>query len=314
LGGWNLPSDSNDRIYLTTTNDRDLRQGFSTLTLVADVGYYSAVNDPSVVRKDSQTWAMALSVVNGRRNWVAVSNSQDGITWPKLTNSNYEVAFTGGTVSEAVRPSLVYNSSAQRWELYCEASVNGVYGQYLAYCSDTPPKNFALQGTVSPVPWFDADIKRVGNSYIAAYRRNTYPEWPWQIWYGQSSDGRKFTEVGVLLAPDPLASYNSQAVTNPGWVIDANNNVRAVMFGGASTTQVDNQKIGIAYPQQLVQAQANTGAWLNQRQALNSSNQLLYAGNSTSINWVKVSNPGTTLINQQVKPSPKGSVFSIKQN
>lgn len=315
-GGWRDPTDVNDRIYVTTTQDAELRQGFGPLSLAVDIGYYDAVNDPSVVRRASDLFVMAMTVAKNGNDWIGIATSNDGLSWTpnRVTAGSCEVNFTGGNVTKAGRPSLLYNSSQGRWELYFDGIVDGKYSQFLAYSTErTAPKNFVVQGSVSPEPWFDADIRKVGSVYYALYRRNDQSQpWPWKEWWGTSPDGKSFTEVGVLLAPDPVNAYDAMGVTNGCWVVDNGGTLRGVMFGGTTTTSVNDHKIGIAYPQKLAEAQTTAGVWLSKRQALSATQQSLIPDSTKDVvSTVKLSQPGVVLFDQRISGVGPGANFQL---
>ncbi len=249
-GGWRDPGQVNDKIYLNTTTDpsfRTFKEAMPVLQVDGGSMYIHAC-DPSVVKRSSNLWVMAFT---GYRDydWIVITSSTDGASWSANTfsNRNYEVRFinkpTG--VTQCARPSLNWVPENNRWEMFFDATVDGVSGQYVAYSTETIPRNFILGPKVGN--FVDADIHKVGDKYIALYRKDG--SFPWKIMWGDSVDGTSFTERGVFLEPDPLKAYCSQGVTNPGMAFDDEGNIIAVLFGGTSTTNVNNHKVGVAYPQ-----------------------------------------------------------------
>ena len=249
-GGWRDPGQGNDKIYLNTTSDpsfRSFNEPKPVLQVDGGTRYWHAC-DPSVVKRSSSLWVMAFTGYSSY-DWIVITSGSDGAHWSPntFTNRNYEVRFTNKPtgVSNCARPSLNWVPENNRWEMYFDATVDGVSGQYVAYSTETVPRNFTLGPKVGN--FVDADVKKVGDKYIAMYRKDN--NFPWKIMWGDSTNGVNFTERGVLLEPDPLKSYCSQGVTNPGMAFDDNGTIIAVLFGGTSTTQVNNHKLGVAYPQ-----------------------------------------------------------------
>lgn len=250
-GGWRDSGQGNDKIYMNTTNDPSFRSFNETspVLMVQGGSQYWHACDPSVVKKSSTSWVMAFTGYGGGYDWIVITSSTNGANWSPSTfsNRNYEVRFTNKPtgVTNCARPSLNWIPENNRWEMFFDATVDGVSGQYVAYSTETVPRNFTLGPKVGN--FVDADVHKVGDKYIAMYRKDN--NFPWKIMWGDSVDGTYFTERGVLLEPDPLKSYCSQGVTNPGMAFDDSGNLIAVLFGGTSTTQVNNHKIGVAYPQ-----------------------------------------------------------------
>lgn len=254
-GGWRDSGQTNDKIYINTTTD----SGFvkfkenSPVLQVSGGSQYVHACDPSVVKQNSSLWVMAFTGNGGGYDWIVVTSGTDGAAWAPNTfsNRNYEVRFTNKTtgISCCARPSLNWDAANNRWAMYFDATVDGTPGQYLAYSTETVPRNYSLVGRVGDM--YDADIHKSGSKWIAMYRHLSEPL-PWNIHWADSTDGINFTEKGVLLQPDALNSYCSEAVDNPGMAFNANGNLIAVLFGGCSTSSLTNHKVGVAYPQCFV--------------------------------------------------------------
>jgi hypothetical protein len=309
VGGWRDSRDHNDRVYLTTTRDPNLIGGYGPLSLVVDNGHYVHVNDPSVVRRSPRFWAMALTV-NRSVDWIALLTSRDGVHWSPNTfaDRGQEVRFTGGRVAKAGRPSLLYDPSRGRWELYFDGKVDGVDGQFLAYSQEPVPRTFAIQGRIGP--WYDAEIKKVGSRYLAAFRKIEAQRWPWRLWGAESSDGRRFTETGLLLEPDPLVSYDAAGVTNPGFAVDREGRLRALLFGGTSVQTLTDHKIGIAFPQQAVELRSGN-VWHVHRQALDPATQTIETHGHPTIDWIRITDAGRVEFDQGVRPYALGATFRV---
>lgn len=272
-------------------------------------GYYYHANDPSVLIKDG-TWYMALSTVRwDMTECISIITSTNGTTWPALTGTDYEVTVSGVTINTMLRPSLIWNVTNSRWELYFDGRVNGSTSneQYLAYCTEATPKNFVYQCKIGDM--VEADIKYVNGQYIAAYR-SYYEVWPPQIHASLSSDGIAFTNDTVIVSPDPLLAYDNSGVTNAGWAID-NNTIYGVMFGGTDNNNFMTHKIGLALPQSLIWLRSDGGAaWHGWNQALDANRLKVYTGTYNTVDYMAAYNK-SGLILEQTYTSNKGDVYSI---
>lgn len=254
-GGWRDSGQSNDKIYInTTTNPAFTNFNETSPVLQVDGGtQYVHACDPSVVKRSSSSWVMAFTGYGGGYDWIVVTSGTDGASWSPNTfsNRNYEVRFSNKTtgISCCARPSLNWDASNSRWAMYFDATVDGTPGQYFAYSTETVPRNFTYVGRVGDM--YDADIHKSGSKWIAMYR-HLNESFPWCIHWADSTDGINFTEKGTLLQPDVLNPYCSEAVDNPGMAFDSNGNLIAILFGGSSTTSLNNHKVGVAYPQCFV--------------------------------------------------------------
>jgi len=310
VGGWKVESDTNDEVYLSTTTDDSLVANWSALTKVVPHGYYIHANDPSVLIK-SNVWYMALTTTRpDTTDWVSIITSTNGTSWPALSDTSKEITISGATVNCCARPSILWNATYSRWELYFDGKINGSANneQYVAYCTDATPKNFVFQAKIGDM--VDADIKFVNNQYIVAYR-HLGETWPEQIRSAVSSDGINFTNEKIMLSPDPLNAYDDWGVTNGGWAIDGNV-IKGFFFGGTDSTSFTTHKIGVALPQSGVMLRSNGSVYHSWRQALSPNNQRVYTGTYTSIDNAEAYDfPGGPALFNQAVTAFKGDVFSI---
>jgi hypothetical protein len=280
-GGWSTRERyGRDDVYLATTDDPHLRGPYEEHDIVVHRGVYVHVNDPSVVRLDD-LWVMALTVYD-ERDWVAIITSEDGIRWSpgEFEDSSHEVRIRGAEFATIARPSLNYNPDRRRWEMYFDGRIEGGQaGQFLAVAQGADvPSEFELVERIGG--WADADIRRLPDGrYIAAYRNLNEPS-PWSIRFAMSEDGVDFQPFGIFLQNDPVNPYDDAAVSNPGWAIEPDGTVVAVLFGGSEHGLTYHQ-IGIAYPQLI--AQPITDVPHNFRQALSRDAQLVMVPADTAV-------------------------------
>lgn len=253
-GGWRTSKDLNDEIYVSSTGDGTLGSGWTPPLKIVEHGIYVHANDPSIIER-SGTWYMSLSTagyVDGiYRDWCSILSSKDGVSWPTLADRSREISIVGAQFTGCARPSLIWNDTQSRWELYFDGQLGQAtpYSNHLAYSTQATPHEFIYQQPIGDM--LDADVKLVNGLYIGAYRhRQIEQDEQWKIYYATSADGRNFTEHGLMLAPDPLNPYDDYGVTNPGWALDGSKIV-GVMFGGTAP-DLSHQQIGIAYPQVAV--------------------------------------------------------------
>lgn len=312
FGGWLAQTDF-DAIYMATTGDDTLTNGFSATREVIGHGVYQHVNDPTVVKRDSG-WVMAMTTKPmDTADQCSVVTSTDGVNWPQLSDRSREVSFTGASVANCARPSLNWNASygngVGRWEMYFDGTVNGgPHQQHLAVSTEAVPKNFTYFAPVGP--FVDADIRLVNGQYIAAYRPINGPS-DWRIHYATSHDGVHFTEHGELLAPDPLASYDDCGVTNPGWAINERGLITAVMYGGTASCNYNTHKLGVALPQAA--ASLYTGAIGHaHRQALSATVQRIDTHGQTTVDRIQVvDRPGAAPRIDQAVAGSRGDAWSV---
>ncbi|MEU2718813.1 hypothetical protein [Streptomyces sp. NPDC007205] len=315
-GGLFAPGNQHDDIYLATTRDDTLTHGFSSIRKVIDHGGYNHVNDPSAVRlRDS--WVMAMTAGAVGVEGCSILRSRDGIHWPPLTDRS-KIIFGGAHVhvSSCARPSLIYNSRYKgghrwRWELYFDGVVNGVAEQHLAVSTEPLPRHFTYVAGVGP--FVDADIKLLNGQYIAAYR-DIVPPPVWNIKYAISRDGIHFRQHGrLLVAPDPLASYDDCGVTNAGWAINQKGLITAVMYGGlACPWGVGIQQLGVALPQADVILFSGNVAHAH-RQAISATAQRIDTHEYTRVDRIMIiQRPGShPIINQKIHGT-RGDAWVVK--
>jgi hypothetical protein len=273
-GGWSTyERTGHDDIYLATTTDPTLRGPYTSHDIIIRRGIYIHANDPSVVRLDDG-WIMALTVFVDGKDWIAVATSHDGYHWTpdEFVDHTFEIAIDGADFDYVARPSLNFNPQQQRWELYFDGRITTEpeNAQFVAHSYEPVPYAFDLVGRIDH--WMDADIRRLPDGrYIAAYRHSR-EEIPVPIRFAHSDDGVDFTEYGIFIQPDPVNPYDDQAVTNPGWAIDPDGTIVAVLFGGSDHGMIQHS-IGIAYPQAAGQPIGEVAH--NFRQALGPNRQLV---------------------------------------
>ncbi len=306
-GGW-AGSSGNDDIFLRTTGDPGFRAAYySPQTKIIDHGYYVHANDPSVVLNGS-TYTMALTTYRDY-DWCSVLQSSNGTTWPALTSRGNEVSFTGATVSSCARPSLNWNPTANRWEMYFDGVVNGgALQQHVAYSTQTVPTVFAYQQSVGP--FVDADMRRLANgSYVGAFRWTSGPQPVWDIRYATSSDGLTWTTEQPLLAQDPDTSVDDYGVTNPGLAIDGSS-IIAMLYGENDSPAYNSHNIGVAYPQ--LEVTLTTGSIYHvHRHADGPDGQTVSTYGYTPDGVIVKNAAGTVLLNQPGTLSA-GHVWSVQ--
>ena len=116
-------------------------------------GIYSHVNDPSVVKKDG-TWFMALTTATSGNgdDLCSLLTSPDALTWPGLVDRRHEIRFSNATVTKCARPSLIWNATAKRWELYFDGEVDGgPHGGQLATSAQPLPTDFTWRATLGDI-------------------------------------------------------------------------------------------------------------------------------------------------------------------
>lgn len=312
FGGW-LGQTTYDAIYMATTTDDTLTSGLSPTREVIGHGVYQHVNDPSVVKRDDG-WFMAMTTKPmDTVDQCSIVVSSDGVNWPQLSDRSHEVSFTGASVASCARPTLNWNANygngAGRWEMYFDGSVNGgPHGQHLAVSTEAVPKNFTY---VAPVgPFVDADIRLVNGQYIAAYRRIGGPN-DWRINYATSKDGVHFAEHGELLAPDPLAAYDDCGVTNPGWAVNEQGHITALMYGGTDSCSYNTHKLGVALPQSAVTLHTG-GTGHGHRQAVSATEQRIDTHEMPTVDRIQVTDrPGTAPRIDQPVSGSRGDIWSV---
>lgn len=312
-GTWNVyfggfgGSTPSDDVFLETTTDSTFRSGFSTRQLVVANGFYEHANDASVVFRDS-LFTMALTTAVDWVDQCSILTSSDGVTWPELTDRRYEVTFDGASVANCARPSLNFNPTINRWELYFDGDVDGgARLQHLAVSAGPTPTDFTYVQSIGP--WVDADIRRLDDgTYVAAYR-NLVPGQIWTIYSSTSSDGRTFTAPVQILTPSDLDAYDDCGVTNPGWVIDGSS-LLALLFGGTSSCGYDNHKIGVAYPQSEVTLRSGSIGHGNRQAAGPNSQTVETYGYAVDGIQVRPQPDSTPVVDQSFTVSP-GDVWSV---
>lgn len=306
-GGW-AGSSGFDDIFLRTTGDPGFRpQFFSPQVKIIDHGYYVHANDPSVVLKNS-TYTMALTTYRDY-DWCSVLQSSDGTNWPALTDRSREVAFTGAVVTSCARPSLNWNGSANRWEMFFDGVVNGgALQQHVAYSSQAVPTTFTYQQAVGP--FVDADLRRLANgSYVGVYRWTEGPHPVWDIRYSTSSDGLTWTTQQPLLSQDPDNGGDDYGVTNPGLAIDGSTIV-AMLYGMNDSPSYSSHDLGVAYPQ--FEVTLTSGAIYHvHRHANGPDGQTVSTYGYTPDSVIVKDAAGTTILNQPGTLTA-GGVWSIQ--
>lgn len=283
-GGWRCwyggqlvpqPEPWHDEVYYSETTDETLQTGWTAPALVVPHGAYTHANDPSVAVGPSGTHVMALTVADpdaalahGFRDKVAILASPDGgVTWPALGDHSREAVIVGPTpITVYARPTLIWDGDAARWELYFDGYFGAPqqpYRMHVAYSTELPvPHTFTWQGECGD--YYDSEVCRVAGKYSAAYSRYAdYNGRPIPIRFATSTDGLNWTEVpgdppsAYPPANFPLGPWGGWSpwyaggYSNPGWAVK-DGGIVALGISLASGAGLDNNVVGLAFPQQRV--------------------------------------------------------------
>lgn len=298
----------------TSKSTFDLTEStLNSLTQVVPRGIYSNVTEPSIVIKGTPfnyVWYMAVTVQRAdTTNWISVLTSYDGITWNPLTSNSKEIILSGATFTNISGSTLLYNEAQNRFELYFQGLKSGdaAVTLHLAYSPVTAtPLTFTYQQSVGDM--IDADVKVVNNIYVAAYR-NLNEAGVRPIRYSTSTDGKAFTVKGVILNQDGLVAYDNQGVEKPNLIVEGDE-IIALLYAGGDTTNYNNYKIGIAYPQSEVTFKSGAVSHVN-RQSINAYAQRVSVGAYAIDRIVVRDKPGGSNTIDKAITSKAGNFHSI---
>lgn len=313
MGNWSIYTVESSEIYLRKTSKNHLdfavntENSLSSSSKVVSKGIYAELAEPSLTIVGDpffEVWHMALSVKRtDGTTWIASIISSDGVNWTLLNTSANEISISGATFSNISSPSLIYNKSQFRYELYFQGIKSGdtVEKLHLAYSSDATA--FTFQQAIGDM--LDADVKMVKGNYISAFRYGADTN-PKPIRYASSSDGKAFSYKGIILEQDPINAYDNNGTMQPSFAIEGERIV-AILYTGYSGSI---NQVGIAYPQVGVRLLSGSVVHVN-RQAMDLSNQRVSIANYT-VDTIQVQNfpGGPFTINSSIS-AKAGDLYSV---
>ena len=247
-GGWGtVDCVGNDTTYLATTKDPYLRGPYTQHGVVLKAGGdYVHAQDPAVDIGPNGKWVMTYTqttIKNGSGlDWIGVATSDDGITWTSYGNNktgisdtvSSEMGFTNYTrqANDMLgRPSMQYNHSKNRWEMYVDSvqfagntSQSGFI--YFFTCTDAIPKNWKFEGMICQGG--ETALAYINDTYYLAYRNDT--SWPSRMVVASSTDGMNFSDPSIFLTGERTRDGAIHNITQMAFAVD-NNEIVAVMYG-----------------------------------------------------------------------------------
>ncbi len=260
-GGWLVPGQVNDNIYLCDSPSLNLEGPWPTPQYLITQGFYTHVNDPSVAILDG-IWYMFYSAAplpsNGD-DTINYSTSTDGINWtPSVGTTSTAVKITDSLgiatakITDVARPAVVFAPDCVK--LWFDGFLTNNLAATEMYLAEAPYSNmfnFTVKHKYDDLQLFEPDVVLRGDgTYVATYNKGFR-----EICYATSTDGVNFVDIKespVTKSSDPDCVFPS--VDNPGLFYNQFNDViYGMAFGMTSNTvvPVDN-KIGIGFMQYIV--------------------------------------------------------------
>ena len=285
-------SNGADTTFLATTKDPELRSGWTLHgAVVTPQGQYLCAQDPAVAIHNGK-FVMVYSytkIIYGKGiDWIGVATSDDGIHWTPDTpdSKEYEITITNrerATYDFIGRPSLYYNESKSRWEMYVDGELEGeTPGMYVLYSTEDIPMNWTYEGLVMQTCG-ESCLAVINGTYYLGYRY-TKESWPTRMRIAKSTDGKTFTDSTYTILGEKLSNGQTNNISMMAFAVE-DNQIKALLYG--RSLEGWSHKVSLAYPQKYIEAWRG-GEKIDAEPTATSSTTQVYSSEGSSSPVTKV--------------------------